>query len=99
VNPVPIVCVADSANKDEAEPLVGHRYIQAVLSKPIKESDLELAIGVAVQRFEQFESLRQEVAQLRQALEERKIIERAKGMIMRYTQLSEEEAFGRLQKM
>ena len=69
------------------------------LVKPIKQADLEPAIALAVRRFEQFEALRKEAADLRQALEDRKIIERAKGMLMKKVGLDEQEAFRRLQKM
>jgi two-component system, response regulator PdtaR len=52
-----------------------------------------------MRRFEQFEALRQESADLRQALEDRKIIERAKGLLMKWVGLDEQEAFRRLQKV
>jgi response regulator NasT len=52
-----------------------------------------------MRRFEQFETLRQEAADLRKALEDRKVIERAKGVLMKSTGLDEPEAFHRLQKL
>jgi response regulator NasT len=55
-------------------------------------------IALAMRRFEQFEALRQESADLRQALEDRKVIERAKGILMKRAGLDEQEAFRRLQK-
>jgi response regulator NasT len=51
-----------------------------------------------MRRFEQFEALRREASDVRQALEDRKIIERAKGLLMKELGLSEAEAFRRLQK-
>jgi hypothetical protein len=74
-------------------------YVLACLLKPVKEADLGAAIVVARRRFEEFESLRREAAQLRQALEDRKLIERAKGLVMRYAGLDEQEAFRRLRKL
>jgi response regulator NasT len=50
-------------------------------------------------RFEQFQALRREAADLRQTLEDRKIIERAKGTLMKELHLGEDEAFRRLQKL
>ena len=44
-------------------------------------------------------ALQKEAADLRQALEDRKLVERAKGILMRLTGLGEEEAFRRLQKL
>lgn len=48
---------------------------------------------MAVSRFNAFSRLRRELADARTALEERKVIERAKGILMKMRGLSEEEAF------
>jgi response regulator NasT len=74
-------------------------HIMAYLIKPIKQADLEPAIAIAMRRFEEIQSLRQDAADLRQALEDRKIIEKAKGIFMKKTGLDEQEAFRRLQKL
>ena len=74
-------------------------HVLAYLVKPIKLADLETAIALTMRRFEQFESLRREATDLRQALEDRKVIERAKGILMKKTGLDEGEAFRRLQKI
>ena len=74
-------------------------HILAYLIKPIKQADLEAAIGIAMRRFEQFQALRQEAADLRQALDDRKVIERAKGVLMKKAGLDEQDAFRRLQKL
>ena len=71
-------------------------HVMAYLVKPIKQADLEPAIALAMRRFEQFQALRKEAADLRQALEDRKMIERAKGILMR--RAVEADAFRRLQK-
>ena len=52
-----------------------------------------------MQRFEQFQALRREAADLRQALEDRKVIERAKGLLMKEAGLDEAGAFRRLQML
>ncbi len=74
-------------------------HILGYLVKPIKQADLEPVINLAARRFEQFEELRKETADLRQALEDRKQIERAKGVIMKRAHLDEHEAFRRLQRL
>jgi response regulator NasT len=96
--PVPIILV--SAHHDpqlieraEADHVLGY------LVKPIKQADLEPAIGLAVRRFEQFQALRQEAADLRQALENRKVIEQAKGVLRKRTGLDEQESFRHLQQL
>jgi two-component system, response regulator PdtaR len=77
----------------------GASYILAYLIKPIKAKDLQPAISIAVRRFAEFQALRQESSDLRQALQERKIIERAKGILMQRAGLDEAAAFARMQKM
>ncbi len=74
-------------------------HIMGYLVKPIKQADLEPAIGLAMHRFEQFQALRREAADLRQALEDRKVIERGKGILMKKASLGEQDAFRRLQKL
>jgi response regulator NasT len=71
----------------------------AYLVEPIKQADLEPAIAIAMHRFEQFQALRKETTDLRQALENRKIIEKAKGILMKKAGLDEQAAFRRLQKL
>jgi AmiR/NasT family two-component response regulator len=96
--PVPVILVSayhDAALIERAEA----DHILGYLVKPIKQGDLESVIGLAMRRFEQFETLRQEAADLRQALEDRKVIERAKGVLMKRGPLDEQDAFRRLQKM
>ncbi len=52
-----------------------------------------------MQRFKQFQSLRRDADTLRQALDDRKFIERAKGILMTRAMLDEPTAFRRLQKL
>jgi two-component system, response regulator PdtaR len=77
----------------------GSDAIFGYLVKPIEEVDLETSICVATRRFELFEQVRSEAADLRQSLADRKVIERAKGIVMRRTGLTEAEAFRKLQKL
>lgn len=95
---VPIILV--SAHHDEK--LIERAeqdHIAAYLVKPIKQADLQTAIAIAMRRFEQFTALRSEADTLRQALDDRKVIERAKGYLMRKAGLDEQDAFRRLQKI
>ncbi|MBI1830903.1 MAG: response regulator [Planctomycetes bacterium] len=96
--PVPIILV--SAHQDaELIERAETDHIMAYLVKPIKKAELAPTIALAVHRFEQFQALHQEAADLRQALADRKIIERAKGILMKKANLSEDDAFRRLQKL
>jgi response regulator NasT len=73
--------------------------VLAYLVKPIKEPDLVTAIAVALSRFRQAQAAEKEAADLRQALEDRKVIERAKGSVMRRMGASEDEAFRRMRSL
>src|SRR5262249_28575351 len=67
------------------------------LVKPIVGQQLIPAIRTAVARFEAMESVRQENESLKDQLETRKLVERAKGVLMDRLRLSEAEAFRRMQ--
>src|SRR5437762_3209189 len=66
--------------------------------KPFTEADLLPAIELAIARFHEFDAIRQEAADLREALETRKAVDRAKGLLMSQHGLSEPEAFRRIQQ-
>ena len=69
------------------------------LVKPFRESDLMPAIEVAISRFKEFQTVRQEVDDLQNALETRKLVERAKGILIDSQGMTEHEAFRKIQKM
>ncbi len=73
--------------------------VAGYLVKPFRENDLTPAIEVALARFSEFRALEREAKDLAQALETRKLVERAKGILMDTEGLSESEAFRRIQKM
>jgi response regulator NasT len=56
-------------------------------------------LEVAIARFNQYQALRRELETARSTLEERKVIERAKGILMKSRRLAEDEAFRLLRKM
>jgi response regulator NasT len=96
----PIAAILVSAYHDpELIERTRGEQVLAYLVKPIKQPDLEVAIGLAMQRFEEFQTLRKEAGELRQALADRKVIERAKGILMKRAGLDEQQAFKRLQKL
>lgn len=67
--------------------------------KPIRESDLAPAIEVALARFGELRALEREVGDLKDALETRKLVDRAKGILMDGQSLTESQAFRRIQTM
>jgi AmiR/NasT family two-component response regulator len=69
------------------------------LVKPFRETDLAPAIELAMARFSEFRALEEEVDNLAEALETRKKVERAKGILMDQQGMTETEAFRKIQKM
>jgi len=67
--------------------------------KPFREQELIPAIEVALERFREFRALEKEVADLKDAFETRKLVDRAKGLLMDSQGLTEAEAFRKIQKM
>lgn len=72
--------------------------VAAYLTKPIDERELDAAIRLAAARHTELETLEAEVGRARQALEDRKLVERAKGLLMDALKLDEAEAFHRIQR-
>lgn len=68
------------------------------LVKPVNEADLSPAINIALARFRELQTLRNQVHELEESLEARKLIERAKGILMQRLGLSERDAYERLRQ-
>lgn len=96
--PVPAIVVSAHHDDDFLE-RAQREQILAYLVKPIKRVDLPPAIALATRRFREFEALHKQAADLQRALNDRKLIERAKGILMTRAGLSEPDAFRRLQKL
>lgn len=71
----------------------------AYLIKPINKADLLPTIEIAIARAREVEEMLKEVGSLRATLETRKRVERAKGLLMDTYNISESEAFRRIQKL
>jgi AmiR/NasT family two-component response regulator len=71
--------------------------VGAYLTKPVDTRELQAALGLSAARHLEFQQLEAEVERAQQALEDRKLVERAKGLLMSALHLSEQDAFRRLQ--
>jgi response regulator NasT len=69
------------------------------LVKPFREQEIGPAIDIALARFQEFRELEKQVGDLNETLETRKIVDRAKGILMDTQHLTEAEAFRKIQKM
>lgn len=95
--PVPILMLTaytdrETIRKAEQAGALGY------LVKPVNEAELTPAINIAMARFRELQALRNEVSELQESLEARKLIERAKGILMQRLGLSERDAYERLRQ-
>jgi two-component system, response regulator PdtaR len=95
--PTPILMLTaytdrDTIRKAEAAGALGY------LVKPVNEAELSPAINIALARFRELQTLRTQVLELEESLEARKLIERAKGILMQRLGLSERDAYERLRQ-
>lgn len=95
---VPVILVS-AHHESEILERTQEIQVMAYLVKPIRMENIKAAIAVAAQRFSELQALRKEGADLKQALQDRKTIEKAKGLLMAEAKLSEEAAFRRLQAL
>ena len=95
--PCPIVLLTSHADPDVAARAVDAGVL-GFLVKPLRSAELGPALDVAVTRFSELEAVRKEIEALKQKLESRKLVDRAKGLLMTRLGLSEPEAFRRIQK-
>ena len=72
--------------------------VSAYVVDGLKKERVKAILDMAVSRFNAFSRLQRELAEAKSALEERKVIERAKGILMKMKGLSEDEAFALLRQ-
>jgi two-component system, response regulator PdtaR len=94
----PVVLLTAFSQRDLVE-RAKEAGVVGYLVKPFRESDLGPAVEVALARFSEFRTLEKEVADLTETLETRKLVDRAKGILMDTQNLSESDAFRKIQKM
>ena len=95
--PVPIVMLTAYGQQELVSRAV-EAGVFGYLVKPFRENDLLPAIHTARARHEELTALREEADSLTEALAARKVIERAKGLLMERDGLSEQDAFARLRR-
>lgn len=95
--PIPIVMLTAYGQKELVSRAV-EAGVFGYLVKPFREADLLPAIEAARARHAELEALREEAESLAEALATRKVVERAKGLLMERERLTEQEAFDRLRR-
>jgi response regulator NasT len=96
--PVPVILLS-AHHEDDVLSRLGGAHVFGYLVKPVTEDHIKAAIALAMLRYRHFQALAKEAADLRQALEDRKAIERAKGALMKRLRVDEEDAFRRLRSL
>lgn len=94
--PVPIILITAYGERELAERAI-EAGVFGYLMKPVAEEDLAPAIMLAMSRFREFQVVQNDLENLKEALETRKLVEQAKGILMERLRLSEAEAFRRMQ--
>jgi response regulator NasT len=95
--PIPIVMLT-AYGQEELVARAVEAGVFGYLVKPFREADLLPAIHAARARHAELAALREEAESLAEALATRKVVERAKGLLMEREGLTEEEAFSRLRR-
>ena len=93
----PVVLLTAYSQKDLVE-RAKEAGVYAYLVKPFQESDLLPAIEIAISRYLEQQDLETALGDLEQKLETRKLVDRAKGILMDKFQMNETEAFRRIQQ-
>ena len=93
----PIAMFVDRADTASIEAAV-EAGVSAYIVDGLRKERVKSILDMAVSRFNAFSRLQRELAEARSALEERKLVERAKGILMKMRGLSEEEAFALLRQ-
>ena len=97
-NPRPVVMFSGSGDQAFISDAI-RAGVTAYQAEDISPARVQAAIDVAVAQFSAFSDLRQELNDTRRQLEDRKLIEKAKGLLMSVHQVGEEEAFTTLRKL
>jgi len=95
---IPIIMLADSSDV-EAVQSWGESMLSTILAKPVREDELMAALVLSVATARRVDKLKEEVASLKESIESRKVIEKAKGRLMERDKLTEAEAFRRMQRL
>jgi AmiR/NasT family two-component response regulator len=96
--PTPIVLLTGS-DDEETIRRAAEAGVMAYLVKPVRGEEIAPCVELAISRFSEFAALRKENAELKSALQARKLIEKAKGLLMEREGLSETESFARIRKI
>ena len=97
-HPKPIVMFAEQGNSEMIETAV-KAGVSAYIVDGLSKSRVKPILDVAIARFREFQALRNELTEVKNRLADRKVIDKAKGMLIDKYGMSEDEAYASLRKM
>jgi response regulator NasT len=95
---IPILLLTNCYDSQTAK-RAAENGIAAFLTKPLREQDLLPAMEIAMAHADEVDDLREKIEDLREVIENRKVIEKAKGMLMEKERMSEADAYRAIQKL
>jgi response regulator NasT len=95
--PRPILMFVDESDSESIQAAV-RAGVSAYVVDGLKSRSVRPIVEVAIARFREFQALRSELVAARASLADRKLIERAKGILMSRHRMSEDEAYHRLRR-
>jgi len=98
LNPKPIVLFSEKSNGQIVDDVV-NAGVSAYIVDKIHPERIKNIIDIALARHQSYKAMLQELNETKSKLAERKILDKAKGMLMKHKNISEDEAFGILRKM
>lgn len=98
IKPKPIVMFAEKSDSFMASSAV-KSGVNAYIVDGLEENRVQGIIDVAIARFREFQALKDELDATRSQLSERKVVEKAKGLLMKHKQIDEDKAYQSLRKM
>lgn len=96
-NPKPVVMFSDD-NKPESIKKAIEAGVSAYVIDGLSDKRIKSLMDVAIARFREYQALKDELTQVKTSLEERKIIDKAKGILMKHKSCDENEAYQLLRK-
>lgn len=95
---LPVIVIAESSDLESVQ-IWGESIVSTILAKPVREEELMAALVLSIAAARRVDRLKEEVSTLKESIESRKVIEKAKGRLMERDKLSEAEAFRRMQRL
>ena len=96
-NPKPVVMFSEDNNADSIKEAI-EAGVSAYVVDGLTDKRVKSLVDVAIARFREYQALKDELTKVKNSLEDRKVIDRAKGILMKHKSCTEDEAYQLLRK-